>query len=359
MKRLPSQIKFSLNDLKALNPSLSDMFFWEENTWNYTDINCNKIRLHIGCGEKIIESFVNIDFIPSLPQVLKWNLLNMWPIYLNNKVEMAFSEDVFEHFFLNEQLYILCSMNLVLKENGVFRLLMPDLDKLVNYSLNFFSKDMDDSFLKSMGVRTGADALNFGMRFSGHRWLHNEESLYLLSKACGFNRVVTECSKSTIQEMDNLNIRDESNSLSFANDLVKEKCINKWTVHPTCVVNSTLIEQVSADCYLYKSDNNDPQVEYNLPNELNAEKIILMNFRGTNLSEFNEHSYAKVYLKLDESKAIYFDSSLRSSYSCNLLSSTQINSKLNQGENIKMLRFDPAEKSNEYFTVGPLEIFFK
>jgi hypothetical protein len=249
-------------------------------------------------------------------------------------------------------------MNLLLKQDGVFRVLMPDLDKLINYAQSFSSSNTDDWFVKVMGIRTGADGLNLGMRFGGHRWLHNEQSFDCLSKACGFKRILTECSKSTIQELNSLNLRDETNSLSFANDLIKTKHISKWTIFPSHILNATLIEQVSADCFLYKSSNNDPHIHYSLPHKVDAEKIILMNFRGANLSEFNEHNYAKVYLKANENKAIYLDSSLRSYYSSNLLSLFQIMTKLNVGEKIENIRFDPTEKSDEYFTVGPLEIFF-
>lgn len=349
---------FRLSSLKITNPDLAEIFLWDTNPW--PRLQLNQVRLNLGCGERIIDGFVNIDFLPKMEEILRWGLLNPWPSCLDGRVEMAFSEDVLEHFFYGEQLYILCSMNVALKDRGVFRILTPDLDKLMRYSSGFsLSRNANDWLVKTMGARTGGDALNLGMRFSGHRWLHNDQSLEYMANLCGFRKVSTTCTESIIPEMSRLNFRDETNSMSFANDLVQERRIRNWRIKPQGITNAGLVEELAPDIQLYQATNSDPQIEYILPKELAVNDIVLMNFRGTNLSQFKEHSFAKVYLRLQEDKSIYLDATLRSSYTANILTADQVRLKLQSDEALDMIRFDPGEMASDYFTVGPLEIFWR
>src|SRR5207248_8288077 len=66
-------------------------------------------------------------------------------------------------------------------------------------------------------LETGADALNMGLRFSGHRWLHSPQSLARMAQICGFEVLPTTCAVSTVEKFNGINLRDETNSLSFAN----------------------------------------------------------------------------------------------------------------------------------------------
>ena len=85
---------------------------------------------------------------------------------------------------------------------------------------------MPDEFLhQTFGVETGADALNIGLRFSGHRWLHSPESLGCIASMCGFDVVPTTCAESTVAKFNGINLRDEVSSLSFANDLYKTRSV--------------------------------------------------------------------------------------------------------------------------------------
>jgi hypothetical protein len=247
-----------------------------------------------------------------------------------------------------------------LKERGVFRVLTPDLDRLISYSSGFsLSRNANDWLVRTMGARTGGDALNLGMRFSGHRWLHNAKSLEYMAELCGYRKIATTCAESIRPEMNRINLRDETNSMSFANDLVQERRVKNWQVKPKAIINAKLVEEVAPDIQLYQATNSDPQIEYYLPYELAVKDVVLMNFRGTNLSQFKEHSFAKVYLKLEEDKSIYLDSTLRSSYTANILTADQVRLKLSAMEALNMVRLDPGETVGDYFTVGSLEIFWR
>ena len=76
-----------LSSLRITNPDLADIFLWDTNPWLSPEPN--QIRLNLGCGEQIIDGFVNIDFLPKTEQVLRWGLLNPWPSCLDGRVEMT------------------------------------------------------------------------------------------------------------------------------------------------------------------------------------------------------------------------------------------------------------------------------
>jgi len=167
-----------------------------------------RLLLQLGCGDNPLPGFANVDFLPESRDVTEWDLLQAWPEALSGQVDHAFSEDVLEHFFLDEQTYLLAQLNLALKPEGVFRVLMPSAALLVGLREGF---DPDADFLaQNFGVRTGADALNLGMRFGGHRWLHDEESLAHLACQCGFEPATTSCAESKVPALLRMVLRSNS-----------------------------------------------------------------------------------------------------------------------------------------------------
>ncbi len=199
--------------------------------------------LHLGCGERVFDGFVNLDFIPHDERVTAWNLLDLWPEGLTGTVEGLFCEDVLEHFFLGEQVYILCNVNRALKTGAVARTLMPSLARLVDLRADY-RPGPEELLHTAFGVDTGGDALNIGMRFSGHRWLHDAQSLGRLAELCGFDVVSTTCATSTVARFNGLNLRDENNSLSFANDLRKVRTVSRTLLAPQPVNGASLLEEM-------------------------------------------------------------------------------------------------------------------
>ncbi len=348
--------EFSINALHRVNPRLAEQFIWNVNVW----VKTNLPHLHIGCGERVLNGFTNVDFIPINPSVVKWNLLDSWPDTLRGWLFTAFCEDVLEHFYFNEQVYILCAMNVALRSDGVFRILMPDLHQLAEYYRNFDpTRNSRDWLLSSSGLRTAGDAFNLGMRMGGHRWLHDTTTLQEMASSCGFETVITPCAQSTVPNLSNINLRSETTAMSFAADLVKRVALSKWVVSPARVINAVQLEQVANDATLHKATNDDPQIEYLFPGALAAHTIVCMFFRFANLSQFNEHNCAKVYFKSDEAHARYFDSSLRSTFFSNIMSYTDLSISVSHDDILASVRLDPGEVQGDYFVVGPLEIFYR
>ena len=130
-RRAKAPPAFSLAKLARENPGLAAHFQWRANSAPALPA---PLWLHLGCGEHVLDGFVNLDFIPHDERVLAWNLLDLWPDAMADTAAGVFSEDVLEHFFQAEQVYILCNVNRVLQPEAVARPLMPSLTRLVDYS---------------------------------------------------------------------------------------------------------------------------------------------------------------------------------------------------------------------------------
>jgi hypothetical protein len=349
-------MSFSFAALLEQNPSLASLFVWAT---NHLEVPEGDIAFHVGCGDNVMDDFVNIDFLPINERVQKFNLLNPWGAELENRVLMAFSEDVMEHFFYNEQMYILCQMNIALKQDAVYRILMPSVEKLNHYYNVFDPKIHTKDWLSSSsGFITGADVLNFGLRMSGHRWLHDNKSMQVLGARCGYEVVATTCDESTNPKLSRRNLRNETNSFSFANDMIKRRALKHAVIPPTQVVNATQVEKIGPDSAMFRADNADPQVYYYLPQALETRQIALMVFRFANLTEFDEHSFAKVYFKMDEACSLYFDLSLRSNHHLSMFSNAEISRVIQPEAALEFVRLDPAEHSDQFFILGPCEVFY-
>ena len=278
--------EFSLNRISRENPGLAGHYLWGTNV---APVAAAPLFLHLGCGERVLDGFLNLDFIPHDERVFAWNLLDLWPDAWVGVAEGVFAEDVLEHFFHAEQAYLLCNANRVLRPDGVARMLMPSLPRLVDYSTDY--KPEPDEFLHQVfGVETGADALNMGLRFSGHRWLHSPQSLARMATMCGFDAVPTSCAVSTVEKFNGINLRDENDSLSFANDLRKVRPIARTLLAPQAIVGARLVEELADGVRLHVATAARPTVEYVLPAPMESAAVACLNVRSSNLSSFREHS---------------------------------------------------------------------
>ena len=219
------QTPFSLARLKSEVPGLARQFLWNTNP-SLNDMN--PTWLHLGCGARVFDGFTNLDIAPQHVSVVAWNLHDIWPEDLDRVSEGAFSEDCIEHFFHAEQTYILCNLNRSLQQGATARILMPSLERLVAMAKN--PLDPNDYLRITYGVETAADAVNYAMRFTAHRWLHDNTSLARMAEICGFEATPTSCAKSTVPFLSNRNLRSEG--LPFANDLRKSHHVNSMAVLP-------------------------------------------------------------------------------------------------------------------------------
>jgi predicted SAM-dependent methyltransferase len=345
---------FSLNRLAQQNPGLADSFMWRTNAVPATGA---PLFLHLGCGEQVLDGFVNLDFIPHDERVFKWNLLDLWPDALAGMVEGVYSEDMLEHFFHAEQVYILCNINRVLQPGGVARTLMPSLPRLVDYSADY-KPEPGELLHHAFGVDTGADALNMGMRFSGHRWLHSPQSLARMAQMCGFDVFPTTCAVSTVEKFNGINLRDESNSLSFANDLRKTRSLTRTLLMPQRIIGASPVEEVAEGVQLLVAIAGRPTVEYLIPRPMESHAVACVNIRSSNLSSFREHNLKSLLIDdVHRDQPWYFDETLKSRPCMNLITHNQLPLVIGDAKTISKLVFSPTAEKGEYFALGCAEVF--
>jgi hypothetical protein len=345
----------SLQRLQAEEPGLAAAFLWKANRvpGNLAD----PLWLHLGCGENVLDGFLNLDFLPGDPRVAEWDFLDPWPARWPVAASGALSEDTLEHFFLAEQLHILCEMNGVLAPGAVFRVLMPSYARLLEYCRGF--EPRPGEFLYStFGVETEADAVNAGLRFSGHRWLHDDASLAHLAKLAGFEAVKTSCAQSTVPFLSGRNLRGEEGSAAFAHDLVKRRALRRVVVPPASLHDIEVFETVAGDIGFGELRAAGARIAYRLPDALRVGDIACVNARGANLSSFREHSLKRLVFRGDWGEGAWsLDETLKSKACMNLAMPAALAlACADRDRMVSEVVLEPG-KPGDRVTVGPLEIF--
>jgi len=83
-------------------------------------------KLNFGCGSRIANGWVNIDFYSADRRVERVNLLKGFP-YPDNSFDVVYSSHVVEHFTLDQASFILQEAWRILKPGGIVRIVVPDL----------------------------------------------------------------------------------------------------------------------------------------------------------------------------------------------------------------------------------------
>ncbi|MGD8327785.1 MAG: methyltransferase domain-containing protein [Acidobacteriota bacterium] len=141
------------------------------------------LRLHIGCGDKHLEGWVNIDSKP-LPGVDV--VADVTDGLDFDAVQAVFAEHFLEHLALPDALRFLQAVHRILAADGWLRLSTPNLDWVweTHYRLD---PQLSEEDRRLMAVHT-----NRAFRGWGHRFLWNRELIREALRACGFDDV-REC----------------------------------------------------------------------------------------------------------------------------------------------------------------------
>jgi len=90
------------------------------------------IKLHLGCGNRHIENFTNID-IRYLPGVDEVNNIRFLRNYKPNSVNEIYASHVLEHFSRWDYKEVLKRWFEILKPDGVLTLAVPDFNAICEY----------------------------------------------------------------------------------------------------------------------------------------------------------------------------------------------------------------------------------
>jgi len=145
-------------------------------------IGSTATKLHLGCGMKIKEGWLNTDImfnayeVPDIRNVVSHIFLldatQEFP-FRDQQFEYIYCEDFIEHFEQKDGLSIMVECFRVLKPGGVWRLSTPSFDKIIGRL--------------DLSSRRTVEWAHWGW---GHRLLYTEAYMRDLLEKCGFGDVV-------------------------------------------------------------------------------------------------------------------------------------------------------------------------
>jgi predicted SAM-dependent methyltransferase len=86
-------------------------------------------KLHLGCGNKRLEGFINVDIYKNDATDLVQDISNL-ELFQDESVDEVYACHVLEHFHRNQFKNVLNEWCRVLKKGGTLRLSVPDFEKI-------------------------------------------------------------------------------------------------------------------------------------------------------------------------------------------------------------------------------------
>ena len=148
------------------------------------------MKLHIGCGKRILVGWENLDLKRSPKGVPPFNCIKPWR-FESRSVNAVYSEALFEHLTQYEQFKYLAECRRVLRPGGVCRIAVPDgrwsLEHLITIG------DVKKLGMKALdGTRDYYD--------SEHKFLPTESYLKSVMNSFGFSVFVMRMNESIIPD---------------------------------------------------------------------------------------------------------------------------------------------------------------
>lgn len=139
------------------------------------------MRLHLGCGKRRFDGFINIDLHDSdLDCDIRF--LPFDP----NSADEIIAIHVAEHFYVREILKILRGWYEILKPGGTMVLELPCLDKVLEH----FKKGSPENF--TLWALYGDPNTHKDGEPALHKWCWSKDQMRQLLKAVGFDDVIEE-----------------------------------------------------------------------------------------------------------------------------------------------------------------------
>jgi predicted SAM-dependent methyltransferase len=162
--------------------------------------NNSVIKLHIGAGGNEINEWLNTDIEPQGNNIILLDASQIFPIP-DESIDYIYSEHVFEHLTINQQIVMLEESYRTLKHGGKIRIATPDFNFIMSIFNNRSEQIQDyinwnaNSFLKPLlnffgtEIQTDVFVINNFFHDWGHKFIHNKSSLNLFLKKFNFQNI--------------------------------------------------------------------------------------------------------------------------------------------------------------------------
>jgi len=157
-------------------------------------------KLHIGSGGAILDGWLNVDLERENNRVVYMDAGSPYP-FPENTFDFVFSEHLFEHLNLDQQLVMLAELRRTLKPGGKARIATPNLDALlairgndspvVQEYINWSAEVFFPQKIAMLGeaVKNEVFVINNYFYSWGHRFIHNPQSFMAIARKMGFEKV--------------------------------------------------------------------------------------------------------------------------------------------------------------------------
>ncbi len=92
--------------------------------------------LNLGCGHKYHPDWINVNFYKSGKEVIVHDLNKKFP-WEDESFDMVYHSHVLEHFPKKQAIFFLQECRRVLKQGGILRIVIPDLEQIVREYLKY------------------------------------------------------------------------------------------------------------------------------------------------------------------------------------------------------------------------------
>jgi len=169
------------------------------------------MKLNLGCGSQVPDGWINVDYavgarfakIPFFRALnkklglfdLDWNekiylhdLTKRFP-WQNSTIDVVYCSHTLEHFSQEDGRRFLAECHRVLRENGIIRILVPDLRHYVNEYIE--GRIQADHFVEKLDVLYGKDKTGLKKFLAPfiefpHKCMYNEPRLIAILSETGF-----------------------------------------------------------------------------------------------------------------------------------------------------------------------------
>lgn len=181
------------------------------------------VRINLGSGHWKLEGWINVDLdAGSRPDVLA-NLARPLP-FADGVAWLMHTEDFIDQLELEQAEKFLAECHRVLQPGGILRVLTPDLEKMTVLYL----EDPDElirMWRENVGLplrlNAACEVMNMGMRFAGHRFMYDPDTLIALADRCGFDARQRRYNQSDEPELLGTDLRTPETALSMYFDLYR------------------------------------------------------------------------------------------------------------------------------------------
>lgn len=198
----------------------------------------NNMKLHLGCGTKKLEGWINIDSVAACQPDLVHDISRPLP-YEDLSVDEVLAEDLLEHFDKYLRFVVFYEWTRVLKLEGKITLQVPNFKKIL---FKYFKFGYDNFVDFLFGENMWESKIYIG-HFGNHKWGYSEKTLAeftalfgivpvsMAKKGLNLRFVGEKKRHVTYEELDQIKIRSHANkfgsgpdhvSVGFARKKIKE-----------------------------------------------------------------------------------------------------------------------------------------